>query len=526
MGSGPLSRLRGSRDRQKPAAAPSSPRRVVPASLAPIETSTTDSEGAAFEENKPPSPLPYEAEIQRVLDELHRRHLRVDLSSAFGCVYIEARLENGAPSHFWEPFTFDTSRRGATNKPQSRVIGATVRLRAFMQHVLQPLSENPGEDAPPLPRAESNSIITRLKVAIQADPQLHLQRPHRQILAFKNGIYMTLLKRRNASGNPRYTIQDEFIPWANTARWQALPPAASLVQHDVSPLALSCDDAMDISTPALQSILHYHCLSQDVQRWVYILLGRELHWQRPIDHWGRGKLWISGEKRTGAKVFGKVAKRFRELVAAKGRAIWTDPGKGSASVVAGTVEYLEMSDHETEHLPRAGQIVLSHPLPSHIASTASKVLSEELPALLVKCNRMYLAEAKGGGSRKLSQRLPAAMGHAEYIDFSLFEASSSGAGAASSHSLSFAESTTVGYPADTVAAAVAAATAPSLSSLHGAAAAAHAWTPNDKVAAAGRCTHMPWPLPVMSCGTRCNACNEALGLIPALPPSRSRAANG
>jgi hypothetical protein len=96
-------------------------------------------------------------------------------------------------------------------------------------------------------------------------PQLHKQQG---VYAFRNGVYVCRDDRFHAFGQGQPLSEDVV--------------ACKFVDDDFS---YSEDDWRDIPTPHLQSIMDYQGFSEEVCRWMYVMLGRLLYPLNALDTW-------------------------------------------------------------------------------------------------------------------------------------------------------------------------------------------------------------------------------------------------
>ena len=110
------------------------------------------------------------------------------------------------------------------------------------------------------------------------DPRFPTLYKQRSVFSFQNGIYFCLAK---LSGLEQYMDSNEplFIEY-NSAEYKQIPSDIISAKYHDNPF-----DINNTNTPLLDKILEDQELTEDVRKWVYILLGRCLYNLCDLDEW-------------------------------------------------------------------------------------------------------------------------------------------------------------------------------------------------------------------------------------------------
>jgi hypothetical protein len=138
---------------------------------------------------------------------------------------------------------------------------------------------------------------------------------NRKLFSFPNGIYESAIWDEITG-----TYKDKWYPHCKTREESPngnmshdIGPKISACKHFDKPFDNfdECDDWYDIPTPHFQSILDYQGFSEEVSRWMYILVcGRLLHEVCDLDEW-QVMPFLKGKAKTGkSTILTRVCKQF------------------------------------------------------------------------------------------------------------------------------------------------------------------------------------------------------------------------
>lgn len=304
------------------------------------------------------------------------------------------------------------------------------------------------------------SCLTRMRGTVEyattylatcRDVQFPELKKDRKLFAFANGLYITK-DGKDADGKWR----DRWMPFADGE-----PPvsphvvACKYFAKDLTVDLDACASYDDIPTPTLQHIMDTQQFDADVSRWIYVFLGRLLYEVNELDGWqvipflqglaATGKSTVLNhvcrnfydrndigvlsnniEKKFGISAFsdkylfiapevrgdlGLDQAEFQSMVSGDDMCVarkfctaeqveWKVPG-----ILAGN-QVPQWSDTHGSILRRLVVFDFAHK-PASQDSTLSARLAEEMPNIIVKCNRAYHEAIQLVGRRNVYDRLPA-----------------------------------------------------------------------------------------------------------------------
>lgn len=260
----------------------------------------------------------------------------------------------------------------------------------------------------------------------------------RRIFSFRNGIY--------------FAKEDRFVEYASE-EYKNIPDgvvAAKYFDNDFVPAA----NAQDIETPHFDSIFKYQGIPEDVMEWVYILTGRLIYEIDELDGW-QVIFFVQGQAGTGKSTYAmsvckqlydeedvgimsnNIQKKFglSDLV---DRLLYVAPEiKRDFSIEQGEFQSIVSGDKVTINIKcKASRfenwvipgVMAGNECPDFIDNAGSiqrrlvtlrftkkvhkgdlllgKKIQHEMPALIQKCNKLYLAMAAKHGRDSIWTILP------------------------------------------------------------------------------------------------------------------------
>lgn len=197
--------------------------------------------------------------------------------------YEEIKTENGQQTHAWKQAC----------KVEDFVI-------EFCNRLISP------ENWDVLTKGSKSGVADMVEKLTQLDdPEFPYLKKDRHKFSFKNGIFLTKVKTKDANGNTKYTCK--FFPYDSEEIINVSNRLASTKFHNVDFHDHSQDDLddwYDIPTPTFQKVLdhQYKYLPDqeyiDVCKWFYVFFGRCFFDVKELDGW-QSMMYILGEPGTG-----------------------------------------------------------------------------------------------------------------------------------------------------------------------------------------------------------------------------------
>ena len=133
-------------------------------------------------------------------------------------------------------------------------------------------------------------------------------RKNRSVWSFKNGI----LLGKVPSENRGETLTWKFLEYTSPEFANLDPTVTSCKYFDQDLVVGTEEDWYSIETPFFQSILNYQKFSEEVARWMYVMMGRLMYDVNELDQW-QVITFFKGIARSGkSTIITKVCKKFYE----------------------------------------------------------------------------------------------------------------------------------------------------------------------------------------------------------------------
>ena len=273
-----------------------------------------------------------------------------------------------------------------------------------------------------------------------SDRQFPALKKDRHVFSFKNGIYLAK--------------DDKFIAYANKDEMQEIDQDIVSAKYFDELFEHADGDPLDISTPLFDSIFKFQGIPDDVMEWVYILTGRLIYEIDEVDGW-QVIFFVQGQAGTGKSTYANnVCKQFYDeedvgimsnniqkkfgLSDLVDKLLYIAPEiKRDFSIEQGEFQSIISGDKVTINIKCKSSRFENWVIPGVMAGNESpdfidnagsiqrrlvtlrftkkvvhgdlllgKKIAHEMPAIIQKCNRLYLKMALTQGRESIWTILP------------------------------------------------------------------------------------------------------------------------